>query len=172
MYLFTLITIVPTPSVTVTAPDTQIVGQPLTLTCNAVTVRGITSNIDIVWRKDDNESRRMEDQEPNMINSTSMVYTNTYTISQLNTTDDGRVYECILEFNTAPLVRGSDAVTLDVSGKYCILRYSCASHFASISCIYKYQFWQIQLGFKYFKPIFCNVASMLPLGGSGGMPPL
>ena len=173
MYLFTLITIVPTPSVTVTAPDTQIVGQPLTLTCNAVTVRGITSNIDIVWRKDDNESRRMEDQEPNTINSTSVVYTNTYTISQLNTTDDGGVYECILEFNAAPLVRGSDAVTLDVAGKYCILCYSCTSHFASISCyIYKYKFWQIQLGFKYFKPIFFSVASMLPLGGLEACPPV
>ena len=116
--MFTLNTIVPTPSVTVTAPNTQIVGQPLTLTCNAVIVRGITSRVDFVWRRGD-INLSVEDITSTAVNSNSVMYTDTYTISQLNTTDDGGVYECILEVNSSPMVSGSDTVMLNVSGEYC-----------------------------------------------------
>ena len=33
-------------------PNTQIVGQSLTLQCEVTTVRGITSSVDIVWSSD------------------------------------------------------------------------------------------------------------------------
>ena len=121
--MFTLNTTVPTPSVTVTAPNTQIVGQPLALTCNAVTVRGITSRVDIVWRRGDINLRRVENITSTSMSSTLVMYTDTYTISQLNTTDDGGVYECILEVNTSPMVSDSDTVTLNVSGEYCFVLY-------------------------------------------------
>ena len=44
--------LVPTSTVSVTAPNTQTVGQSLTLQCEVTTVRGITSRVDIVWSSD------------------------------------------------------------------------------------------------------------------------
>ena len=41
--------LVPPPTVLVTAPNNQTVGQSLSLQCEVTTVRGITSRVDIVW---------------------------------------------------------------------------------------------------------------------------
>jgi len=122
MYLFTLSTAVPESEVTVTAPNNQTVGQPLMLTCNAVTVRGITSNVDIIWRRDGTEVNKTINVLPTMITS-SLVYTDTYTISLLSTDDDGREYQCELVINTSPPVIATDSVTLDVMSKFDGLNY-------------------------------------------------
>ena len=107
---------VPTPTVSVTAPNTQTVGQSLTLQCEVTTVRGITSRVDIVWSSGGTVLRRM-----NGVSSTTMgnslVYTDYYSISQLNTTDEGRVIRCEVVINTIPSVMASDSITLDVTGK-------------------------------------------------------
>ena len=104
------------PIVTVTASNTQTVGQSLTLQCEVTTVRGITSRVDIVWSSNGTELERM-----NNVSSTttgnSLVYTDSYTISQLSTTDDGRVIQCEVVINTSPPVITSDSITLDVMGK-------------------------------------------------------
>ena len=106
---------VPTPSVTVTAPNTQIVGGPLTLTCNVTAVRGITSSVDIVWRRNGTEVMRTNDTSSTMMD-TSLVYTDTYNISQLNTTDEGIEYGCQVVINSTPQVMANDTVSLDVTG--------------------------------------------------------
>ena len=112
-------TTVPTPNVTVTAPNTQIVGQSLTLQCNGTTVRGITSRVNIVWR---NGSNGTELDRTNNVSSTAMdnslVYTDSYTISQLNTTDEGRVIQCEVVINASLPVMANDSITLDVTGEY------------------------------------------------------
>ena len=118
---------VPTPNVSVTAPNTQTVGQSLTLQCNVTTVRGITSTVDIVWSSNGTELQRMNNV-PSTMMSNSLVYTNSYTISQVSTTDDGRVIQCeVVIMNTTPSFRVSDNITLDVNGKhaYLILLYAC-----------------------------------------------
>ena len=106
---------------TVTAPDNQIVGQSLTLQCNVTTVRGITSRVDIVWRNSigGNELQRMNDTTATTINN-SLVYTDSYTISQLSTADEGRVIQCEVVINASPSVMANDSITLDVTGKYSI----------------------------------------------------
>ena len=106
---------VPTPTVSVTAPNTQTVGQSLTLQCEVTTVRGITSRVDIVWSSNGTELERMENVLPTMGNS--LVYTDSYTISRLSTTDEGRVIQCEIVINASPLVMASNSVTLDVTGK-------------------------------------------------------
>jgi len=106
----------PTPNVTVTAPNTQIVGQSLTLECSVTTVRGITSTVDIIWSSDGTELKRMEGVNVSSITDNSVVYTDTYNISQLSTTDDGREYQCDVVINTSLLVMANDSVTLDVMG--------------------------------------------------------
>ena len=109
---------VPIPNVTVTALNNQTVGQSLTLQCNVTTVRGITSRVDIVWRNSSggNELQRMNDTTATTMDN-SLVYTDSYNISQLNTTDEGRVIQCEVVINASPSVMASDSITLDVTGK-------------------------------------------------------
>ena len=111
MYLATLITAAPTPSVTVTAPNTQIVGQSLTLECSVTTVRGITSRVDIIWRGGGKMLRRTNNATPTILVN-SLMYTDTYTISQLNKTDDGRKYRCQVVINTSLLMMATDSIPL------------------------------------------------------------
>ena len=98
-----------------TPPNTQTVGQSLTLQCEVTTVRGITSRVDIVWSSDGTELERMNDVSSTTMDN-SLVYTDSYNISQLSTTDDGKVIQCEVVINTSSLA--SDDITLDVTGEY------------------------------------------------------
>ena len=107
---------VPTPTVNVTAPNTQTVGQSLTLQCEVTTVRGITSRVDIVWSSGGMELERMNDTSSTTMDN-SLVYTHSYTIPPLSTTDDDRVIQCQVVINTSPSVMATDSITLDVTGE-------------------------------------------------------
>ena len=111
-----MIYLVPTPVVNVTAPNNQTVGQSLTLQCEVTTVRGITSRVDIVWSSNGTELNRTDGISLSMMGN-SLVYIDSYTISQLSTTDDGRVIQCEVVINVSPPVMASDNITLDVTGK-------------------------------------------------------
>jgi len=102
--------------VNVTAPNTQIVGESLTLECNVTTVRGITSTVDIIWSSDGRELVRMEGVNVSSTTDNSVAYTDSYSISQLSTTDDGREYQCEVVINTSPPVTANDSVILNVMG--------------------------------------------------------
>ena len=103
-----------------TAPNTQTVGQSLALQCEVTTVRDITSRVDIVWSSDDMELNRTNSTIPIMMDN-SLVYTDSYTISQLNTTDDGRVIQCEVVINASPSVISDNNIILDVTGEYYII---------------------------------------------------
>ena len=92
-------------------------GQLLTLQCEATTVRGITSRVDIVWRNGSMELRRTENVSSTTM-GISLVYTDSYNISQLSTTDEGRVIQCEVMINASSPVMASDSITLDVIGEY------------------------------------------------------
>jgi len=79
-------------------------------------VRGITSRVDIIWSSDGTEIDMMEGVNVSSTTDNSVVYTNTYNISLLSTTDDGREYQCEVVINTSPPVMANDSVTLDVMG--------------------------------------------------------
>ena len=111
--------VVPNPTgVTVTAPNTQIVGQSLILECNVTTVRGITSRIDIEWSIGNVMLQKTEGISATSTGSDFVVYRNIYNISQVSTFDDGRVYQCKMIINTIPQLMATDSTTLDVTGKY------------------------------------------------------
>ena len=97
--------------------NTQTVGQSLILQCEVTTVRGITSKVDIVWSSDYTILRRINDTSGTTMDN-SLMYTDSYTISQLDTTDDGRVIHCEVVINTSPSVMANDSITLDVTGEY------------------------------------------------------
>ena len=92
-------------------------GQSLILQCEVTTVRGIASIVDIVWSSNGTVLRRMNGTTPNTADD-SLVYTDSYTISQLNTTDDGRMIQCEVVINASPLVTADNNVTLDVMGMH------------------------------------------------------
>ena len=99
------------------ALNTQTVGQSLILQCEVTTVRGITSRVDIVWSSDGKELKRMNNVSSTTMNN-SLVYTDSYTISQLSTTDNDGVIQCEVVINVIPPVMANDSIILDVTGKY------------------------------------------------------
>ena len=80
------------------------------------TLRNITSTVDIIWSSDGVELEVIEGVNVSSTTNNSVVYTDTYTISQLNTTNNGREYQCEVVINTSPPVMASDTVRLDVIG--------------------------------------------------------
>ena len=103
---------------TVTAPNTQIVGQSLILECSVTTVRGVTSRIDIEWSIGNVMLQRTEGVNAASTASNFVVYKNIYNIAEVSTFDDGRVYQCKVITDTIPQLIATDSVTLDVNGKY------------------------------------------------------
>ena len=103
-------------NVTVTAPNTQIVGQSLTLECSVTTVRGITSRIDVKWITGSKILQRLQRIRNTGISNGLALYEAIYDISQVSTSDDGRVYQCKVAIITNPQLIATDSVTLDVTG--------------------------------------------------------
>ena len=116
-YMCVYIYVVPIPNVSVVAPGFHTVGQSLILQCNVTTVRGITSRVDIVWSSGGTELQRMENVTSTTMDN-SLVYTDSYNISQLSTDYENRVIQCEVVINASPSVMASDNVTLDVTGKH------------------------------------------------------
>ena len=111
-----LLFIIVVPNVIVTALSTQTVGQSLTLQCKVITLRGITSRVDIVWSSDGTVLRRIDSVVLLMVNN-SLVYIDNYNASNLNTTDDGKVIQCEVVINASPSVMASNNITLNVIGE-------------------------------------------------------
>ena len=87
------------------------------LKCNVTTVKGITSRIDIEWSIGNTILQRIEGVNVTFTANDFAVYENNYTILQVSTLDDGRVYQCKVIINTSPELMATDNVTLDVTGK-------------------------------------------------------
>ena len=110
--------IVPTPSISINILNNQTVGQSLTLESTVTTVRGITSRVDIVWSSSGLMLKRIEGFNHTSTSTNTVIYTDIYTIPQLNTSDEGRNLQCDIYINGILLVTASDSVTLNVTGKY------------------------------------------------------
>ena len=102
---------------TVAAPNTQTVGQSLTLECSANAVRGITSRVDIVWSRDGTELQMTEGVNISSTIDNSVLYTDTYTIVEVSTDDNGREYQCQVVINTDSSVMATGGATLNVMGE-------------------------------------------------------
>ena len=105
-------------NVTVTVPDVLTVGQSLTLECSVTTVRGITSRVDIIWHNSDGALETIAGVNTSSLNT---VYSASYNIPLLSTTDDSRAYQCEVVINTSPPVMATKSIVLDVAGKCLIV---------------------------------------------------
>ena len=96
-------------------------GQSLTLESTVTTVRGITSRVDIVWSSNGLMLKLTEDINHTSTSNNLIIYTDMYTIPQLNTSDEDRNIQCDTFINAISSVTASDSVTLNVTGKYLLL---------------------------------------------------
>ena len=105
-------------AITVTPQNVQLVGRSLTLDCTITeAMSGNNGLLEIVWTSN-NRTLRTTSSTPTTSGS-SLVYTDSYTISQLNTSDQDRVIQCIANrtsFNTS--ITDSGSITLNVTGKF------------------------------------------------------
>ena len=109
--------LVAAPTVNIRALENQTVGQSLTLECELViTDDFIMRSISIIWSGDGMELQRMNDVSSTTVDS-SLVYTDSYTISQLITADDGRMIQCDANISTTSVMYNR-SITLDVIGEY------------------------------------------------------
>ena len=105
---------VPTPNITIIAPDEQTVGQSLTLECRIEAVKDIDSTVDIIWTTDGTEVRRVENIQACLISN----YSDFFTTPVLSRNDNNREYQCEVIINISPPVTGNDSVTLSVTRKF------------------------------------------------------
>ena len=117
-FMYSVLRIVPTPSVNINILNNQTVGQSLTLESTVTTVRGITSRVDVVWSSNGLMLKLTEGINHTSTSNNSVIYTDIYTIPQLNTADEGRDIQCDAFINAVSTVTASDSVTLNVTGKY------------------------------------------------------
>ena len=115
-YIIFLFCTVPAPIVNITVPNNLTTGQSVILNCSAVTVKGITSRVDIVWYSGV-QVRRLNNVTASIINDTAAVYRDSLNISSLTRQHDGRVYSCQVIINTEPLLFNLTFIRLNVTRK-------------------------------------------------------
>ena len=114
-------TIVPTPSVAVNIMNNQTVGRSLILECDLTIVKGITSRVDIVWSSNGVELNTIRGVNVTLVRDNSVSFTDTYTISQLSTTDENKEYQCEVSIDAQSPVTATGRVILNVTGKHRLL---------------------------------------------------
>ena len=100
--------------INITARNIQQVGSPLTLDCIIYESSVTTSSLEIVWIT--NATILQITDAMSTLSNGSSVYTDSYTITQLMTSDQGRVIQCIAN-RTNPPVMDSSIIILNVNGK-------------------------------------------------------
>ena len=91
------------------------VGDPLTLDCTVIAVRGISSSVDIIWTTGGRVVRRVDNITADIENGTA-TYTDSFEISSLSAIDNGREYQCTVVINARQPVYSSDQIILNFSG--------------------------------------------------------
>ena len=114
--------VVPAPAVNITVLNKHnpTIGSPLLMECSVTTVRGINGSVDIVWMKDDTEIFRADDVV-GKLNETRglMLYTNSYSISTLQMTDNNTTYYCQAKINASSFASCSQSkYILNVTCEY------------------------------------------------------
>jgi len=118
IYLLCTILVPTTYGLNLIAHHLQIVGQSLTLECSVTTVRGITSRVNFIWSSG---GAVLKEEEMNIQDFTTLnlnIYSNAYTISQLTTDYDDKMYQCKIVIDVSPSIVEYSNVTLDVTGMY------------------------------------------------------
>jgi len=117
IYTYVILHLVPLPNVTVTALSNEQVGQPLSLSCNVTTVRGITSNMDIVWIADGVVIKSVNVSGKTVNNTVVYYHTYNHNGSFLSEDDNSTTYQCSVTIESFPSVNNSDYHVLNLTSK-------------------------------------------------------
>ena len=98
----------------ITAHSIQQVGSPLTLDCSIKEVDVFNGPLEIMWTTNTTILQRTNVMATVM--DSSSIYTDSYTITQLTTSDHGRVIQCIANRTSPPVVDNGN-ITLNIIGK-------------------------------------------------------
>ena len=109
---------VPKPIVRITSIDTVEYGKTITLECNAIAARGITSRVDIIWQTGHNYTtvKRVDNVMANITNG-SAIYTDHLVIPPFRAKDNGVIYYCVVNINATFGLNGFAGFTVEVIGK-------------------------------------------------------
>ena len=117
----------PKPTVTVTAVDSQTVGDSLSLRCDITTEIDYINNVDIVWKINGTEANRTTNIEKDTLSNASLIqYTDFYNSTKLlQLNDNNTIYQCqaVIQpyfYPSLPVLIVSDNFTLIVNGKYTV----------------------------------------------------
>jgi len=93
------------------------VGNTLTLECNVIEEMSVGNNLlEIIWTTSNNITLKRTVITAIEVNN-SFVYTDFYTILELNTNDHGRVIQCVANSTNPPVV-DSLRFMLNLTGKF------------------------------------------------------
>ena len=115
-----ILSVVPTPELSLDPVNPPRLSDQLMLQCQATTVRGITSRLDFIWTRIDDDGEEVVQTmiRANRTND-SLVYTDTYTTPMaLSESDIGTVYLCTISLNSdvgGEILTNSLNITLDKS---------------------------------------------------------
>ena len=101
----------------ISVPNNITTGQPQTMDCTIVAVRGNTSRVDIVWYNNTIPVRRVNNVTARIINGTDAVYMDSFNIS-LTRKDDGIVFACQGVINGGPIFTNYSSIRLNVTCKF------------------------------------------------------
>ena len=134
--MFSVVSLVPVPSIDIITLNNQTVGQSLTLESTITTVRGITSGANIVWSSNGVELKRITNANNTFIINDSELYKDTFNIPLLSTSDDGRAFQCEMIIMTTPsIIVAANEVTLDVTGKFVVAKFNIYAIHVTMSLI-------------------------------------
>ena len=123
----------PIPSVAVNIINNQTVGLSLILECHVITVRGITSRVDIMWSSDGLELNIIRGVNISLVRDHSISFIDTYTIPKLSTADENKEYQCEVSINAQSPVIATGGVTLNVTGKHIRIIAHVTQHYINIA---------------------------------------
>ena len=88
------------------------------LECNLTIARGINRNVNITWSVSNGTVIKMiNNANASFTASTTLVYTDIYTIPILSVNDDEEVYVCEAVIDTASQIMVDDNITLDITSE-------------------------------------------------------
>ena len=131
--------LVPIPSLNV-GHSFQIVNQVI---CKGTAVRGITSDVNIVWRRSNTTLKHTTRVTGDTaVGNYILVYRDSYIIPQLSTADDDDVmYECRLVVYATPPVIATVTFQLYVTGEYLWNLHNCDCDSVSLKFCYNEAFY-------------------------------
>jgi len=104
------------PNVSVTSSSSRpTVGEPFSLECNIIVIKGIIGEVDIIWTANGRVIKIVDNVEGHTTDLQDTVHSDVYEISKLQPCDNNTIYRCEAIIKTNAPLNGSDSIALTIS---------------------------------------------------------